>query len=716
MNRPSDKAISQSRRLHAEAVDLLNQGEVDAAIKLFAEASALDPRDAALVANHGYGLLQAEQYEEALDRFDRAIELRPNWPLAHFNRGMVLYKTGRFGEARDAYEMALRYQPDYLEAKLNFGYLSALCGDLDGGAALIQTVLDERPEFIEAHVCRAKTYLMMELPGRAIAQLETALEIAPSDPDILLELAQCSHDVGDHTKMLWYALSATQKNPDNAKAAISYAGFLMKTRYYTTARDFLLSIEDKFPDEPEIPSILCQCYSQLSDAEAGYRYGLRAIEMVPDNPSVYMMILFAMNYLQRIDAEETFSLAKKFGEAASSQMQYLKPFMPTGSRDPERKLRVGFFSADLREHSCSYYIEAVFRHLDRERFTVVAIPTVNRSDSRTTILRQMADEWVNAGSFNDKLINMTERMRLLSLDVAFDLGGHTSNNALMQFAGRMAPIQVNWMGYPNTTGLRAMDYRLIDEVTDPPGLTDPYYTETLVRMPAPFLCYAPPRSTPPVEDKSARSDIVFGSFNATAKFNPPVIEAWTRILERVPNSRLVIKSHQLADDELRKGFMDYMCQFGADPARIEIFRPMPGTFDHLNLYNEVDIGLDTFPYNGTTTTCEAMWMGVPVVTFAGDVHSARVGATLCQAVGLEEMVAGDIDGYVDHAVALAENVARLRTLQQGLRERLRQSVLCDQVGYVRRFEQILRKLWQDYCADGLYEEQRRARDAVLVAS
>jgi predicted O-linked N-acetylglucosamine transferase (SPINDLY family) len=267
------------------------------------------------------------------------------------------------------------------------------------------------------------------------------------------------------------------------------------------------------------------------------------------------------------------------------------------------------------------------------------------------------------------------------------------------FALKPAPIQISYLGYPNTTGLPTMDYRLTDELADPPGLTERYHTEQLVRLPHGFLCYTPPADAPPPGDSPVETagHVTFGSFNSIAKVTPQVIDLWSSILSALPSSRLILKSHALTDAGVRERFTRLFSGRGVEPGRVELLGYIRGRSEHLSLYQRIDIGLDSFPYNGTTTTCEALWMGVPVITLSGETHAGRVGMSILSHAGLPELVTENEDDYRDLALELARNPARVKDFRHCLRQRLRESPLCQGQSFARDAEQAYRQMWRGWC-------------------
>jgi predicted O-linked N-acetylglucosamine transferase (SPINDLY family) len=301
------------------------------------------------------------------------------------------------------------------------------------------------------------------------------------------------------------------------------------------------------------------------------------------------------------------------------------------------------------------------------------------------------------GKKDEEVAKLIRRDRI---DILVDLAGHTGDNRLFVFAYKPAPVQVSWLGYPNTTGLQAIDYRLTDAVADPAGEADSLHSEKLVRLKNGFLCYRPSPAAPGIAPLPCleKGHITFGSFNNISKTSPAVVKTWAEIMRLVPNAHLILKCTQFADKGTRDRYTRLFNDEGIAQDRIRLLAKLPKTEDHLDLYGQVDIGLDPFPYNGTTTTCEALWMGVPVVTMLGERHAGRVGASIMHQVGMTELlVAGDVNAYVNKALFLAGDVHRLAELRRNLRSRLANSPLCDARSFAENIENEYRKMWQRWC-------------------
>jgi predicted O-linked N-acetylglucosamine transferase (SPINDLY family) len=378
--------------------------------------------------------------------------------------------------------------------------------------------------------------------------------------------------------------------------------------------------------------------------------------------------------------------------ATKALARVLAPAAPPRPRPdhPDRPLRVAYLSPDFREHSVAYFFESVLAQRD-DRIRHACYALAPGADALTARLRAAADEWCDAAGLTDE--SLAARLRADRTDILVDLAGFTAGGRPGLLARRIAPVQINYLGWAATTGLPTMDWRLVDSHTDPAG-AEAFATERLFRLDPCFLCYRPPEQAPLPAPREG--PVCFGSFNALAKVSPGVIAAWSELLGRVPGSRLLLKAGALSDPAtaaLTRGAFE---RAGVEPSRLEVLPWASGVAAHLQEYRRVDIALDPFPYNGTTTTCEALWMGVPAVTLVGRSHAGRVGVSLLSNTGLPDLIARDPSEYVSIAAALAADPARRAALRSGLREHMKP--LCDAPAFARRLAGALREIWIAACA------------------
>jgi predicted O-linked N-acetylglucosamine transferase (SPINDLY family) len=410
----------------------------------------------------------------------------------------------------------------------------------------------------------------------------------------------------------------------------------------------------------------------------------------------YETLLLAMNYNPCHHPENIFYEHVRFAKQFAEPL-YNNICPHTNERSPHRKLRIGYVSPDFKRHSVAYFIEPVLIAHEREHFEVFCYSDVIFPDDITTRIQAYVEQWRNILGMSDGAV--AELISTDQIDILIDLAGHTNGNRSLLFARKPAPIQVSWIGYPATTGLSSIDYKIVDSYTDPPGMTDHLYTEKLLRMPDSFLCYLPDQDSPGVGPLPALSKgyITFGSFNNFAKLSTEFIALWTMILRDIPDAHLIIKAGSLSDKMTRQYAMNIFTKEGILEERIELMPPKLSIREHLDTYNRVDIGLDTFPYNGTTTTCEALWMGVPVITLAGNSHVSCVGMSLLSNISLPELIAKTSDEYIAIAVNLAGNLERLQSLRMRLRDMMEDSPLCKAKRFTSKLEICYRTMWETWC-------------------
>jgi predicted O-linked N-acetylglucosamine transferase (SPINDLY family) len=357
-------------------------------------------------------------------------------------------------------------------------------------------------------------------------------------------------------------------------------------------------------------------------------------------------------------------------------------------------LRVAYLSPDFRQHSCADYLEPLLRAHDRAVLEVRLYHAWPGRDARADIFADLADAFIEVAGISDEAL--AARLRDDEVDVLVELAGHSGFNRLPALAWRPAPVQLAWLGYPFTTGLTRLEGRISDSRADPPG-SEVFGSEPVLRLDPCYLCWQPPMAGPEPSETSGRP-FTFGSFNHFAKVNGAVVEIWSELLRRVPTARLLLKGKGGADPVLRERLYRAFAARGIAPGRIEMAAFTARVGDHLAQYQCVDLALDTFPFNGVTTTLEALWMGVPVVTLAGRHSVARQGVSILGAVGLESLVAASPEAYLQLAVGLAQDPYSLKALRHGLRERLLTSPICDAQGFARRLEGLYRTLWQRACS------------------
>ena len=411
----------------------------------------------------------------------------------------------------------------------------------------------------------------------------------------------------------------------------------------------------------------------------------------PSDQTIASARLYTMNFIPVLTNSEVAQAHQLWPVSTNIPMS---PF--TNGRDPDRILKVGYVSADFRFHSCANFLLPLLERHDKENVHVTAFSSVSRSDQITEQIRDCVDDWVDVGAASDE--GLASNVRARSIDILIDCGGHTTSSKLSAFAHRSAPLQISWLGYPNTSGLKAIDFHISDAVTKPPEMAD-LFAEELLILNNGFHTFRPlveKTSASPVPSKIS-GHITFGVVHNLAKMSDNSLRLWASVLRSVPESRLLIKARSLIDSVVLSEFKSRCILHGLEESRLNILSWKESYGDQITDLDAIDIALDATPYNGTTTTCEAMWMGIPVVTLRGDRPAGRVGASLLTQVGRTEWIADSDEDYIRIARSLAEDAERLSTIRASLRDEMKASTLGDATLFAQSMESAYRKLWQDWC-------------------
>jgi protein O-GlcNAc transferase len=576
------------------------------------------------------------------------------------------------------------------QSLLKYAELLLRKGMQEEARAILQELLLEDPECARGHYTLAVVLASEGGALEAVRHFQEALRLVPDDVKALNGLGVALQQVGRVDEAAGCYREALRIAPRYQDARINLA-ILLKDHALLVESEHCLA--DGAALEPENVRFAYNLANVLHfqgrslDAINAYRNTLR---LDPQHLDAQQNLLFALHYSPRISDRQILA-----GHLKASRKGFFMPGteVAQGTIRPlaGRRIRVGYVSGDFREHAVARFIEPILRHHDKSRFEIFCYANLLRPDETTGRLRGYVDQWRDIRGVSDE--KAAFMIASDGIDILIDLAGHTSANRLPLFARRPAPLQITWIGYPDTTGLPQMDYRITDWLADPPG-RERFHTERLIRLRRSFSCYQPPPGAPEVASLPFDSAgvITFGSFNNLAKVTPEVIALWGRVLLAVRNSRIILKGRPLADREVRARIMSGFAKAGIAAERVELHAGNPSTHDHLAQYGNIDIALDTFPYNGTTTTCEALWMGVPVVTLAGTRHASRTGVSILTNCGMPELVAESEKDYLAIARELAKDLPGLRDLRGKLRERVERSPVMDGEALTRELEETLSHL------------------------
>ena len=585
------------------------------------------------VCNLAMCLCYHKRMDEGIATFRRAIELDPTAADVHNNLGTAYVYDQQVEAAGECFQRAIDIKPDHLHATNNLGSVLRSVGKVTEAVVLFRRAVELKPDFVEGRMNLAMALADVPDKAGALAEIDAALALRPRLTQGHFLRGVILRDLG---------------RPDDGIDAIRHA--------LTTDPDY-------------VPALTALGYSLLErgDLDEAMAALTRSTELNPD-PITHSNVLMAMNYHPGFSPADL--LAAHRGWADLHERPHADACLPhENDRSPDRPLRVGYVSPDFRGHSVANFLKPILAHHDHDRVEVYAYAHLTHVDMDTWGLRSQVDAWRETAGRTPEQVS--EQIRADRIDVLVDLAGHTGGNSLPVFARRPAPVQVNMIGFPSTTGLSAMDYRITDGRCDPPGESDRNNSERLVRLPDLFWAYEPPANAPAVGPLPADSNgrVTFASINNFTKVTPQVQALWAELLRAVPQSRLILQTSALASDHTRRAVAGRFAANGVDPDRIDIRESVPfGEFLRF-LDEEVDLTLDPFPFNGGTTTCHSLWMGVPVLTLAGDRHAARMGLSMMTAVGLGDLVAHDRAEFVKIAQDLCGDLPRLRELRRGMRER-----------------------------------------------
>ncbi|CAM0911619.1 unnamed protein product [Alopecurus aequalis] len=680
-------------------------GNTEDGIQKYCEALEVDSHYAPAYYNLGVVYSEMMQFDVALTCYEKAALERPLYAEAYCNMGVIYKNRGELDAAIACYDRCLTISPNFEIAKNNMaialtdmGTKVKIEGDIDKGVSYYKKALFYNWHYADAMYNLGVAYGEMLNFEMAIVFYELALHFNPRCAEACNNLGVIYKDRDNLDKAVeCYQMALTIK--PNFSQSLNNLGVV-----YTVQgkMDAAASMIEKAilanPTYAEAYNNLGVLYRDAGSITLSVQAYERCLQIDPDSRNAGQNRLLAMNYIDEGSDDKLYDAHREWGK------RFMKLYAQYTSWDnskvADRPLVIGYVSPDFFTHSVSYFVEAPLAHHDYTKCKVVIYSGVVKADAKTL---RFKDKVLKKGGLWRDIYGVDEKkvasmIREDKVDILVELTGHTANNKLGTMACRPAPIQVTWIGYPNTTGLPAIDYRITDSLADTPN-TNQKHVEELVRLPESFLCYTPSPEAGPVCPTPAISNgfITFGSFNNLAKITPKVLQVWARILCAVPNSRLVVKCKPFCCDSIRLKFLSTLEELGLEPLRVDLLPLIHLNHDHMQAYSLMDISLDTFPYAGTTTTCESLYMGVPCVTMAGSVHAHNVGVSLLTKVGLGRLVAKTEDEYVSLALDLASDVGALQELRMSLRDLMIKSPVCDGEGFTRGLESAYRTMWRRYC-------------------
>jgi protein O-GlcNAc transferase len=652
------EAIPVARAIQA-GIERHQAGRLAEAEQIYRQVLEIDPANADALHLLGVIASQNGNAAAAVQLIARAIAIQPDNAAFRSNFGNALKDSGRRAEAEQSYRQALVLSPDYADAHANLGLL------------------------LQA----------LRRPREAEQSLRAAIALKPDGPETHNSLGTALHDLGRPDEAERSYRRALALRPGFVEAQNNLGESLRIQRRLTEAAECFRQVIALRPGLAiaynNLANVL-RSQGHLEEAERNYRH---ALSIEPDHVETHSNLLFLLNYIPGRDPATIFAEHRAFaGRFCASTPTVHHENRP----QPGRRLRIGYVSGDFRDHPVAYFIEPVLAHHDRKKFEIFCYYNFALNDAVTQRLKALADHWQEVMGLDDEAL--ASRIRSDAIDILVDLSGHTGHSRLLAFGLKPAPVQATWLGYLNTSGMDAMDYRITDALAVPEGPLDAFHSEKLVRLPDSQWCYRPPTGSPDVSPPpfAASGHITFASFTNPAKLGSTTIELWGRLLARVPNSQLLVVGATLAS--IPDEFFERFARHGIAKDRLQLQGAKPFAA-YLALHSSADMILDTFPYSGGTTTCHSMWMGVPVVSLAGETATSRGGASLLHAVGLDELVANTPEQYLDIAAALAADPKRLAALRAGMRKRMAASPLMDEPRFTRNLEKAYRTMWRAWCVN-----------------
>ncbi len=609
---------------------------------------------------------QAGDGAAAAALYEKVLEIDPDQPDALHLLGVLACQDDDPGRGAELIERAVRLSPDQALYNSNLGAALRGAGRLDDALAACDRAIALDSGHPDAHANRATVLRERGAAADAEAACRRALTLSPNHPGAWNTLGLALRDGGKLTEAIDAYHRAIEARPDHAEALNNLGRVL-------------------------------QDAGDVSEAIDSFR---GALAHRPDYRQAHGNLLLARHYEPGIDPGTLKAAHIEWGRQFADPLTGSAP-VPIRDRDPDRRLRVGFISADLARHPVGFFLAPYLAHRDAASTEVFAYANRLGADRMTEWLKAHVDHWETVVGMTDE--TLADRIRSDGIDILVDLSGHTARNRLLVFARKPAPVQATWIGYPDTTGLTAMDYLIADRWVIPEGAEDEIL-ETPVRLPAGNLCYAPPPSAPAIGPPPAasRGHLTFGSFNNLAKVTDETVDVWAKVLRAIPDAALIMKARVFDDEAVRDRYRTRFAGAGIAADRLTLIGASPTHAEHLAHFNQVDVALDPFPYNGATTTCEALYMGVPVINRRGRTIAGRQGESILTRIGLADWVADSDAGYVDRAVRCDRERESLAGLRRGMRKRMLASALCDGPRFARSLDAAFRGMWKNWCEGGAH--------------
>ncbi len=657
-------------------------------------ALAIQPNNPNTYRNLGILMQHQGRLEEAEQAYQQAIELQPDFSGALEDLAGLLVQTQRYEAAEPILLRAIQATPSNANALIKLGKIYFLREEFIKAGQCYSKALTHNPNHVDAHIDLAAVKEKTGELQLALEHYHKALTLAPNNMRAHNNLSIILCLMGAHEDAVSSANKALRLDPTSLEAYNNLSNALYKLGRLEAAADALKQALFYRPDDAETHANLGRVLLLQGKVIESFASHHRTLELQPDLSSAHSLMLYAMNYSLEFSRDEIFKAHIDWAEKHETPRMQARAHSNTA--EAERRLRIGYVSPDFRGHSVAFFFEPILKTHNKNTFEVYCYSDTLKVDQTTKRMQALSNHWRHCCGLSDSAV--AEMIIDDQIDILIDLAGHTDNNRLTMFAGQPAPVQVSYLGYPNTTGLRSIQYLITDQHCDPAPVMDAYYSEKLCRMPTAFFCYQPPENSPTVSAAPALKNdyVTFASYNNLAKIGEDVVKLWSDVLKAVPDSRLLFQCLSLNDPPTRARFEHLFATHEIDTKRIDF--TAANDFDtYLSGHADVDIVLDTFPWNGHTVSCHALWMGVPVITLAGNRHSSRMGVSILTNLDLNDCIANSESEFIAAAKSLSQDTQQLARLRQELRPRLQASKLCNGQEFTQNLEQQYRRMWREWC-------------------
>jgi predicted O-linked N-acetylglucosamine transferase (SPINDLY family) len=677
--------------MHLLGIILCRQKRFGEGLPLLAESVSLNPGVADYRVNYGIALNEAERWRESEPVLRSVLSEIPDHALALLNLGNSLHSQGRSQDAVSLYRRSLELHPSYLDARVNLAVALKALGKHDQATAELQSTLGSEPRHPQALFEQGRMLADQRRYQEAEQVFRRLIGIDPSHHQAMYCLGIVLSDQGHWPQATEVYAEVVRMRPDLPEA---YQAMAVTLRYCNRITESLVALEKALQLKPDFTLALQSYGSVLAEAgriEEGIEVWRRSLQINPKQPDLRSNIVYTLSMVDGVTRADLWREHRAWAEHHAKQAsEGIEPAKaPISTAVDRKKIRIGYISPDLRLHSVCYFLIPLLESHDKERFEIFCYSDVSNPDQTTSEIRRLSDQWRDVrGKPTAQVHRLIQEDQI---DILIDLAGHTMGNRMELFGLRVAPMQASWLGYPETTGLPTVDFKIADRIVYPESENGKYSSERILRLPNGYHCYLAPPGCPDISDLPVRDNgyITFGSFSSLAKLTPATVALWSEVLKQVPDSKLLLKARQLADPTIRDRYCSMFAACGVPRSRLRLELAIAETTEHLGFYKEVDLALDTYPYNGTTTLCEGLWMGVPPVSLCGPVPASRVGSSLLHSLGLGDWVAQTPEEFVAIAKGKVQDVDGLATLRMGLRERFSQSTLGSAERFALEFESAL---------------------------